>query len=81
MNHFNETLKTSNGILNFYFNRKSDAIGSPFLISTVQRDGTALVFEMEKAGDQWFLTKNNTTDFLIVIESRLSAVIKAHTGS
>ena len=81
MNHFNEILKTSNGILNFYFNRKSDVIGSHFLISTVQRDGTALVFEMEKAGDQWFLTKNNTTDFLIVIESRLSAVIKAHTGS
>ena len=81
MDSFNETLKTDNGFLNFYFNRKASENGIHFLVSTVLRDGTALVFEMEKAGDHWFLTKNDTTGFLIAIESRLSAIIKAHLGS
>ena len=81
MDQFSETIKTNNGFLNFYFNRKAAENGNHFLVSTVLRDGTALVFEMEKAGDHWFLTKNDTTGFLIAIESRLSAIIKAHLGS
>ena len=79
--HFSARIKTSQGYLNFYFNRIFSADGVRYHVSVLGKDKKSLMFNMEEKQGRWYLANpSNCPDWLVNVEPRLSDKIEMLWG-
>jgi hypothetical protein len=76
MPHFKSSIRTAQGSFNFYFNRVHTAFGIRYHLSTIGRNGKAIIFYMEENRGKWMIVRNDDTPaWIIDIEEQLSQKI------
>ena len=76
MEHFNETIGTSEGNLIFYFNRMFTANGLRFHVSVVDKNRKLVSFKMLRDNSKWLIeNKDGCPHWIISLEGELSEVI------
>jgi hypothetical protein len=79
MPHFKSSIRTPDGFLNFYFNYIETAAGPRYHLSTVVRNGKAIIFHMEEESGKWMVLRNGDMPaWVIDIEKQLSQKITEH---
>jgi hypothetical protein len=79
MPHFKSSIRTPDGFLNFYFNRIQTGVRDRYVLSTVRRNGTAIIFHMEEECGKWMVLRNDDMPaWVIDIEEQLSQKITEH---
>jgi hypothetical protein len=79
MPHFTKIIGTEYGSMNFYFNRIFIAEGIRYHVSAIGTNGRAIIFHLEKIGNNWCLVKTeDVPHWLLAIEQKLSNAISEH---
>jgi hypothetical protein len=81
MPHFTSSIRTADGCMNFYFNRIETAFGNQYHLSTIRRNGKAIIFHMEEDSGRWRVVKSeDTPEWVVDVEEKLSQKIAEHVG-
>jgi hypothetical protein len=81
MPHFTSSIRTAHGFLNFYFNRIQTSVGSCYHLSTIGRNGKAVIFYMEEDSGRWRVVRSDAMpEWVIEAEEKLSQKITEHSS-
>jgi hypothetical protein len=79
MPRFSGNIKTSNGNLNFSFNRVYTVEGVSYHVSVVDKERNVIIFHMVEDEGKWKIREcDNCPDYIKKVEKELSDKIKNH---
>jgi hypothetical protein len=81
MPHFTSSIRTAVGSMNFYFNSIETAFGNHYHLSTIGKNGKAIIFHMEQHSDRWRVVRSDDTpEWVVDVEEKLSQKITEHVS-